>query len=173
MATKRAPDYYFVCLKCLEDNPRNFELTTRKCISQDAHLNSRSVRVWEWRHNGILEIYPSVNDKPVVRPQPMFLNFSGNFKLCHKATSNGCRNRACNHAHSVEEMERWNAIKAQPRLTRKFHTFIHSLYGGAKAKYAQISLCHAQSVLNATHTRPFSVFNNHAIYVLLRGVLYI
>ena len=105
-----------VCIKCLEDNPRNFTLMTQICTSQHpSHSDSRQVRVWKWRKNreGILEIYPSVHDKPAVRPRPMFLKFSGKFKLCRKATSNGCRKRDCNYAHSVEEMERWNAIKAQ------------------------------------------------------------
>ena len=123
MATNRGTaDSYLVCVTCLEDDPTNFNLKAQGCTSQDAHLNSRSVRVWEWPNNGVLEIYPSVNDKPAVRSQPTFLNFPGNFKLCHKAASSGCRYRACNHAHSVEEMERWNAMKAQPRSRQTSQT---------------------------------------------------
>lgn len=116
-----------VCVKCLEDNPRNFMLMTQICINQHP-AHSHKVRVWKWQNNleEILEIYPSVHDKPDIRPQPilMFLNFHGNFKLCHDAaTSYGCRlGDKCYHAHSVEEMERWNTLKAQSKSQQASQT---------------------------------------------------
>lgn len=103
---------YLVCVKCLEDNPKNFDhlIQSQQCF---LHQNARKVNVWQWEKEGILEIYPSVSQKPAVRSSPMFLKFPGNFKLCRNVSRpNGCYSgEKCNHAHSVEEMEKWNAIK--------------------------------------------------------------
>ena len=104
---------HLVCVKCLEDNPRNLDLTKFRCTAKDEHRGARNVQVWVWRKEGFLEMFPQKESRPPLRPSPKFITFPGKFKLCYGADR--CRGRGCNHPHSIEEMEKWNLIKIQSR----------------------------------------------------------
>ncbi len=112
MAQSRIPKTESVCVKCLEENPRNLQLMQLQCINKGEHFKEKYVHVWIWKSEGILELYPRRQERPPVRSNPGFVQFYGKFRLCYGVydlpQSQCLKPSNCNHAHSVEEMERWN-----------------------------------------------------------------
>lgn len=110
---------HLVCVRCLENNPRNLSLLHHQCIDKVSHGEQNQARVWILQNEGTLELYPDMEERPTVRSKPIFLNFRGKFKLCYKATRyvvEQCQlGEKCNHAHSVKELEIWNKLKFPTR----------------------------------------------------------
>ena len=106
----------WVCLKCLEDNPRNGSLLRTICLDVERHRNFPKVQVWWWAEKNHLEVYDHETPGriPELRPMP-FSKFDGKFALCDPSR---CWGYKCKFAHSIEEREIWNAKKHKPKATK-------------------------------------------------------
>ena len=107
------PKWKRVCVRCLQDNPRNEQLLERSCLDITGHGRFPEVQVWWWAEMNHLELYDyrSPGRIPKIRPIP-YANFDGKFSLCDPSR---CFGKRCKFAHSIEERETWNAEKSRPK----------------------------------------------------------
>ena len=100
-----------VCTKCLETDPRNKSLLRMICMNKVKHNHwpLQKTVVWWREEKSHLEVYDeSMPGKiPLIRHMP-FTTFEGKFWLCDRSR---CWADRCKFAHSIEEMEVWNALK--------------------------------------------------------------
>ena len=102
-----------VCIRCLQDNPRDESLLRKTCLDVDGHEHLPKIQVWWWAEKNHLELYDyrAPGRIPKIRPMP-YSKFDGKFSLCDPSR---CRRDRCNYAHSIEEREIWNARKFRPK----------------------------------------------------------
>lgn len=110
------PKWKKVCVRCLQDNPRNEQLLERSCLDVAGHGRFPKVKVWWWTEKNHLELYDASAPGriPKIRPMP-YSTFDGKFSLCDPSR---CFGEKCKFAHSIEEREIWNAKKFRPKDPR-------------------------------------------------------
>ena len=98
-----------VCIRCLQDNPRDESLLKVACLDIAGHGRFPTVQVWWWAEKNHLELYEyrAPERIPKIRPMP-YSKFDGKFSLCDLSR---CWGDGCKFAHSIEEREIWNAKK--------------------------------------------------------------
>ena len=118
--TQNSPKWKKVCIRCLQDNPRDKSLLKTPCFDVAGHGHLPRVQVWWWAEKSHLELYDyrAPGKIPRIRPMPR-PNFDGKFSLCDPSRCWGDR---CKFAHSIEEREIWNAKKFKPKLAPKFNS---------------------------------------------------
>ena len=99
---------HLVCMRCLEDNPRESNLTRIQCANKKEHQGIKHVRVWWWNTEEILELYPPERAPPM-RPSPARIRFLDKLVLCDGPGSRRCRGDGCTHPHSIREKEMWSS----------------------------------------------------------------
>ena len=111
------PKWKKVCIRCLQDNPRDESLLKRPCLDVAGHGHLHRVQVWWWAEKNHLELYDyrALGKIPRIRPTPPS-NFDGEFKLCDP--SKRCWGARCKFAHSIEEREIWNAKKFKTKNSK-------------------------------------------------------
>ena len=99
-----------VCIKCLEDDPRNKSLLNKSCLNENEHRQFPKTLVWWRAEKGHLELYDSSmpGKIPKIRPVPFVKYGRIKFALCDPSR---CWGHKCRFAHSVEEREIWNGTK--------------------------------------------------------------
>ena len=104
----------WVCIKCLEDNPRNKDILNKSCLDENGHRQCDKTQVWWRAEKGHLELYDSSKpgNVPKIRPVPFTNHGRMKFALCDPSR---CWGYKCRFAHSVEEREIWNGTKFRHR----------------------------------------------------------
>ena len=99
---------HLVCVRCLEEKPRDSNLTRIQCANKEEHQGIKHFRVWWWSREEILELYPP-GRAPPIRPVPDRIRFLDRLVLCDGPGSRRCRGDACSHPHGVQEKELWSS----------------------------------------------------------------
>ena len=99
---------HIVCVRCLEEKPRESNLTRIQCANKEEHQDIKHLRVWWWWRQGILELYPP-GRAPPIRPVPDRIRSLYKLVLCDGPGGRRCRGDACSYPHSVQEKELWSS----------------------------------------------------------------
>ena len=113
MAAAMTTVFRDICSKCLYEDPSRYELVTFKCFDSDRHRGEQKMEVcWNCQSKELEPmLYPSQDDSSWqhsrIRPMPT-VPVTRKFVLCNTRRRK-CRGDKCTYAHSIEEMDDWNA----------------------------------------------------------------